>query len=139
MTGFDAPAADGPAARAPIELGRQVVTGLVLFGLLSLFDVVFTFVPAGQGDVGPPFPVLVLGLLLGLASLVLIAVVPRVGRRALIWLIGCRLLSALTGLPAFFVDGVPGWVRILVTVFAVLTLVAAVLIQPGLARAHRAV
>lgn len=76
MTSFDAPAAGGPATRAPIELGRQVVTGLVLFGLLSLFDVAFTFVPAGQGDVGPPLPVLVLGLLLGLASLVLIALVP---------------------------------------------------------------
>jgi hypothetical protein len=125
---------DGSAARPPTGLGRQVMAGLVVFGVLSLFDVVFTFVPAGPGEVGPPLPVVVLGLLLGVLSLVLIALVPRFGRRALIWLVGCRLLSALIGLPAFVVDGVPGWVRVLVAVFGVLTLVACVLVRPGLAR-----
>jgi membrane protein implicated in regulation of membrane protease activity len=44
------------------------------------------------------------------------------------------VLSALIGLPAFFVGGVPSWVTVLVAIFLVLTLLGCVLVAPGLRR-----
>jgi hypothetical protein len=116
-------------------LPRSLLVGLVLFGLLSVVDVVMTFVPVSPGEAGPPFAVVVLGFVLGIVSLGLLAVVVRRGSTAALrWLTGCRVLSALIGLPAFFVGGVPSWVAVLVAIFLVLTLLGCVLVAPGLRR-----
>ncbi|MDT7582820.1 MAG: hypothetical protein QOE32_370 [Pseudonocardiales bacterium] len=116
-------------------LPRSLLGGLVLFGLLSVVDVVITFVPVSLGETGPPFAAVVLGLVLGIVSLGLLAIVVlRRSTAALRWLTGCRVLSALTGLPAFFVGGVPSWVVVLVAIFLVLTLLGCVLVAPGLRR-----
>lgn len=101
---------------------------LVLFGLLSLTDVVMTFVPAPP-DEGPPLAILISGFVLGVASLILIALVLRTGSRTLLGvLVACRVVSALTAVPAFLIDGVPEPFIVLAAVFCVLTVVACVFV-----------
>ena len=109
--------------------------GLVLAALLALGDVVSAFFPTPDGVVGPPLPIVVLGGLLGIATLAAVVVAWRSGRRGALWTVaGTRVLSALAALPAFFVD-VPALVKLLVAVFVVLTIVSVALV---LAPARRA-
>ena len=69
-----------------------------------------------------------LGGLLGVATLVAVAVAWRKGGRgALRTVAGARVLSMLTAVPAFFVD-VPAVVTVLVAVFVVLTVACVVLV-----------
>lgn len=106
----------------------NIRAGLVLFGLLSLTDVVMTFLPSPP-DEGPPLAILISGLVLGVVSLILIALVLRTGSRALLAvLVACRVASALTAVPAFLVDGVPGPFVVLAAIFCVLTVVACVFV-----------
>ncbi|MDT5337492.1 MAG: hypothetical protein QOD90_2997 [Mycobacterium sp.] len=101
--------------------------GLVLFGLLSLTDVVMTFVTSPNE--GPPPSIVISGFILGVVSLVLIALVLRTGSRALLAvLVACRVASALTAVPAFLIDGVPGPFVVLAATFCVLTVVACVFV-----------
>ena len=102
--------------------------GLILFGLLSLTDVVMTFVPSSPNE-GPPLPILISGFVLGVVSLVLIALVLRTGSRVLLAvLVACRVVSALTAVPAFLIDDVPGPFVVLAAAFCVLTVVACVFV-----------
>jgi len=114
----------------------RVRTGLVLLGLLSVFDVVFTTSPAGtETSAGPPIEVLIAGGILGLVSLVLVVLVWRGARGTVGWaLVVLRVLSALLGVPAFLAPDVPTWARVMVGVFALLTIAGVVLVRPALHR-----
>jgi hypothetical protein len=111
---------------SPVTTRTRV--GLVLAALLAVGDVVSAFFPTPDGVVGPPLPIVVLGGLLGIATLAAVVVAWRSGRRGALWTVaGTRVLSALAALPAFFVD-VPALVKLLVAVFVVLTIVSVALV-----------
>lgn len=102
--------------------------GLGLAAFLGVADVVLSFIPVPEGDVGPPQWIVVLSGLLGVATLAAVVVAWRKGgRRALRTVAVTRVLSMLTAVPAFFVD-VPMVVTVLVAVFVVLTVACVVLV-----------
>lgn len=109
--------------------------GLVLLGLLSVLDAVTVLLAQGGF---PPVEVAVLASALGVLSLVLLVPAWRGGRVALRWLVGVRLMSALTSLPAFVVGGVPVAVQAVVAGALVVTLLGCALVLPGLRRAPSA-
>lgn len=76
--------------------------GLWLLGLCSVLDLAVIGVP------GPPIGVAILGGVLGFASLVIVVRALRDARRGVRLLAALRIISALTAVPAFFVDNVPG-------------------------------
>jgi hypothetical protein len=103
-------------------------TGLVIAALLGVADVVSAFFPTPDGEVGPPLPIVLLGGLLGIATLGAVAVAWRTGKRGALRIVaGTRVLSAITALPAFFVD-VPAPLKLVVAVAVVLTVVCVVLV-----------
>jgi hypothetical protein len=97
-------------------------TGLVLAFLLGLVDLAGPFQPTPDGQVGPPYAILLLGGLLGLITVVAVVVAWRTAKRGAIRLVaGARIISMITALPAFFVD-VPAWVKVLVGIVVILTI-----------------
>ena len=106
--------------------GRRA--GLVVLGLLSLADV--ATLPLTDGE-HPPYPVAALATLLGIVSLVLVVQALRDPSRSLRVLIGLRVLSALTVLPAFFVDNVPAAAQVIAGAIVVLTAVGVLLVARG--------
>jgi hypothetical protein len=103
-------------------------TGLVIAALLGVADVVSAFFPTPDGEVGPPLPIVLLGGLLGIATLAAVVVAWRTGKRGALRIVaGTRVLSAITALPAFFVD-IPAWLKLVVAVAVVLTVVCVVLV-----------
>lgn len=105
---------------------RQRV-GLVLAGLLNASVIPSAFSPTPEGEVGPPFSVLLLGTALGVVGLVAVIVAWRNGNRvALRIAAGAMIISLLIALPAFFVD-VPVWLKAVVALTALLTVSAVVL------------
>lgn len=103
-------------------------TGLVLLALLALGDVALPFTTDGEH---PPMWVAIVGLVLGVASLVCLPAAWRGRTPALFGLLGTRVVSALLSLPAFFVDDVPGEVLGIVVLTVALTVVGAVLALAG--------
>jgi hypothetical protein len=103
---------------------RLHTAGLAILGLLSLFDLALPLVTDGEH---PPIEVALVGAVLGLASLVLIGYVVRGAARAVAPLVVLRVLSALTAVPAFFVDDVPAAATVFAAAFIVLTFVGAAL------------
>ncbi len=98
--------------------------GLGLGAVLGLLDVAAPLIfPTGSpGEDGPPVGITVLGVVLGLVTLAAVYRAWTTGSRPMVRLIaGTRLLSMISGLPAFFVD-VDAWIKVVVAVFAVLTL-----------------
>ena len=123
-----------PAALAPTVTARTR-TGLVLAAVLGVADVVSAFFPTPDGEVGPPLSIVLLGGLLGLVTLAAAAVAWRTGRRGALRVVaGTRVLSAVAALPAFFVD-VPAWLKLVVAVGVVLTVVCVVLVLSPARRA----
>lgn len=110
------------------HLSQRVRTGLVLCILLGVSTLPSAFVPAvGTGKNGPPIPVLVLDVLLGLVAIGGAVLFWRTGNRLANRLAaGALIINAITALPAFFVD-VDAWVKILVAVVVILTVAAVVL------------
>lgn len=102
--------------------------GLVLAAVLGVGDVVSAFFPTPDGEIGPPLPIILLGGLLGIATLAAAVVAWRTGRRGALRIVaGTRVLSVITALPAFFVE-IPAWLKLLVAVVVVLTVVCVVLV-----------
>jgi len=103
---------------------------LIISAVLGVVDIV-SVVGAGADD-GPPLPVLVIGVVMGIITLVGVSMAWR-GRRGGVPTVGVsRVVSALSGVPVFFLgDEVPDLVPPLVAVFIVLTIVALVLIHVG--------
>jgi hypothetical protein len=102
---------------------RQKV-GLALAGVYSFMQVPGAFLPTPEGEEGPPYFILVLGALLGVAGVVAAVKAWRGSRTATRVLAGAIIVVTLTGLPAFFVDGIPAGIRILVGVAVVWTMAA---------------
>ena len=86
-------------------MSRTFRAGLIAFGLLSVVDLAGPLLTDGDT---PPMSIALIGSALGLISLVLVVLAWRGARRAVVPLIALRVLSALTAVPAFFVDDVPG-------------------------------
>ncbi|MCU1688651.1 MAG: hypothetical protein JWN61_338 [Pseudonocardiales bacterium] len=118
------------AAAVPFSLTGRVKAGLIvaiILGLGDLASILLAPTDTGQND-GPPLPVMILATVLGAVTLAAIWVAWRTGsRRALRVVAGTRILSALTSLPAFFVD-IPAGLLVITAVGVVLTIVCLVLI-----------
>ena len=100
--------------------------------LLGVLDIVGL---AGIGaDDGPPVAIVVLDAVMGVITLVGARMAWRGDRRGAVAVIVSRAISALSALPAFFVDDVPDWVPPFVGVFLVLTLVGVGLLVASLRR-----
>ncbi len=102
--------------------------GLVLAGLLALGDVGSIFISTPEGEDGPPFVVLAIGLVVGLITLVAIVPAWRTGSRTALRVVaGTRIVSAILSLPAFFVD-VPAGLKMGAAAAFALTVVCVVLV-----------
>lgn len=104
---------------------RSRTVGLSILGLLSLLDLVGPLITDGEH---PPMEVALVGSVLGLASLVLIGYVVRGATRAVAPLVVLRVMSALTAVPAFFVDDVPAVAMVVVGGIITLTIVGVALV-----------
>jgi len=103
--------------------------GLVLAGLLGLADAIG--VVTGGVD-GPPMGVVVAGAVLGVITLVGVVLGWRGSRAGIAVAAVTRVLSALTAVPAFFVDDVPAPAVGLAAVGVIVTLIAVGLLAPAL-------
>jgi heme A synthase len=98
---------------------RQKV-GLVLAGVYSVGNIPSAFMPT--------LGIMIIGSVLAVVGLVAVVMAWRTGSRvALRVAAGAIIVITLTGLPAFFVD-VPAWVKLLVGVSTILTIVTVVLL-----------
>jgi hypothetical protein len=116
----------------PVDAGlttKQKV-GVGVAGLLSLANLPSVLVPTPDGEEGPPFAILVLATILGVIGLVAVVLAWRRNRVALRVAAGVIIVSALTSLPAFFVD-VPTGIKVATAVTVVLTVVAVALMFSG--------
>jgi hypothetical protein len=121
-------------------LSTKNKVGLAIAGLLGIADSFSFLQPTPEGEVGPPFGILVLGSICGVITVVAVVVAwVKANRGAIRVAAGARIVSMLTALPAFFVD-VPAGIKILVTAVVVLTVVSVVLmLSPARDAAHEGV
>ena len=107
---------------------RRQRVGLVLAGLLSAGNSLSAIDgPTPEGEVGPPMVVLWAGTVLGVIGLVAVVIAWRSGNRAALRVAaGALIISALTAVPAFFVD-VPAFLKIFAALSVLLTIAAVVL------------
>jgi hypothetical protein len=120
-----------PAVHTPLSTANRVGIGLAV--VLSLMDFASLLVPTPPGEVGPPYVVLLLSAALGVVTLAAVVVAWRSGSRgALRIAAGARVVSAITALPAFFLD-VAAWIQLVVALTVVLT-IACVLLMLAPAR-----
>jgi hypothetical protein len=112
-------------------MNRSARAGLVVLGVLSVLDLIGPLTTDGEH---PPMGIALVGSLLGLVSLALVVSAWRGARRAVLPLVVLRGLSALTAVPALFVDGVPGPIVLLVAVGLVVTVAAIVAVVAGARR-----
>jgi hypothetical protein len=104
---------------------RPVRVGLWLLGFCSLLDV--ATLPMTDGT--PPWSVAIAGAVLGAISLVLVVRALRgAGVRLLI---GLRILSALSAVPAFVLGDVPGAAVAAAAAVVVLNVVGVLLVAGG--------
>ena len=100
---------------------------LVLFGLLSLADIAGLAITDGDH---PPYAVAALGAVLGVVSLAIVVQIWRGDWRGVWVLLGARVLSAVSAVPAFFVSDVPAGAVVAAAAIIALTAVALVLLRP---------
>jgi hypothetical protein len=106
-------------------------TGLGILGLLSLADLAAPLLTDGET---PPMSIALIGSGIGLVSLVLLALAWRGRTGPAIGLVVVRMLSALTAVPAFFVDDVPAVPMAMAGIGIALTVVGTVLVLSGIRR-----
>jgi len=103
--------------------------GLGIAALLGLIDCASLLFTTAEGEVGPPVAILVLTTLCGIVTLVAVGPAWRSGDRVATRVTaGARIVSALTALPAFFVD-IPAGVVVITAALVVLTVVSVVLMM----------
>lgn len=106
---------------------RRQTVGLLLAGLLSIGNIPSVLSPTPEGQDGPPLLVLWLGTVLGVVGLVAVVIAWRTGNRAALRVTaGALVVTALTALPALFVD-IPVVLKSLAALSIVLTVGAVVL------------
>jgi hypothetical protein len=99
---------------------RAFTIGLGICVLLGLLDVVAL---AGMGAEGaPPAIVGITGAVLGVITLAAAGLAWRGQRGGVTTVVVSRLLSALLGVPAFFVDEAPDWAQVIVAIAIALTI-----------------
>ncbi len=108
---------------------RTTTVGLALAALLGLGEIVS--LPFGDGE-HPPLVVAVAGAVLGLVTLAGVVTGWRGSRAGIVAVIVTRLLSALTAVPAFLVDGVPAPALAAAAVGIAVTLASVALVAPAL-------
>jgi hypothetical protein len=121
-----------------MTLSKANKIGLALAFVMGVLDIVV--IPTTPKDQpGPPMPVMILDTILGVITVVAVVIAWRSHSHGAIRITaGARILSMLTALPAFFVDGVPNPVRLLVAAFVVVTvLTVALLLSPSKAALPR--
>lgn len=102
--------------------------GLLLLGLLSLGDIATLFVTDGKT---PPYAVAGLDAALGAICLYLVGRALREPAQPVRLLVGLRILSAATALPAFVVSGAPAAAKALAAAAVVLTAAGVLLTSRG--------
>ncbi len=110
--------------RTPATWSMANRIGLVLTLLLGLANVTSAFFPTPEGQVGPPFEVLLADTVL--AAVVVVAVIVawlRGSRIAARIAAGCVILIAISAMPAFFVD-VPPEIKAVVGAVTLVTVLA---------------
>jgi hypothetical protein len=108
---------------------KSFVTGLVLAGLLALGDLTTPLTTDGEH---PPMSIALIAAAIGLLTVVGMVLAWRGSRAGIATIIVTRLLSAVTAVPAFFVDDVPGWAIGAAAFGVVVTLLCVALIAPRL-------
>jgi hypothetical protein len=103
-------------------------SGLVVLAALSVIDLLGPLFTDGSH---PPMSVALAGAAIGLASLALILPAWRGSRPAVWGLVGLRLLSALSAVPAFFASDVPAPAIGLAAGLIAVTLLGATLVVAG--------
>jgi hypothetical protein len=106
-------------------------TGLILAGLLGALDIAGGIMQLGGADLLPT-AVAVLMIAFGVATLVLVPFAWRGSAWAGWTIVGVRILSAMTGLPAFFVPGVPAGAVVAASTGLLLAVMVATLIALGM-------
>ena len=107
--------------------GRQVRAGLVLAMLLAVNDALLVVTQQlGDGD-----PVVILMLMCAVLTAVAVPFAWRGSGRGRHTVVGTRALSALTGLPAFFVADVSTVGVVMAAIGIVLAMIVAVLVYSG--------
>jgi hypothetical protein len=111
-------------------VARASKAGLVLAGLLGLLDVISLFSinsPFPEGMTPPPGWLVILVAILGLITLAAIVPAWRGNHRAILVVVVTRILSAISAVPAYFVN-VPSYILISTTMIVVLTILTVWLI-----------
>ena len=108
---------------------RTFTIGLVISAVLGAVDV-FSVIGAGADD-GPPAAVLGISLVMGVITLVGVSLAWRGRRGGVAAVVASRVLSALLGVPAFFVDEAPEWAPPAVAIGIALTVLALALLYAG--------
>ena len=108
-----------------MNMNASTRTGLILLGLLSVGDIAGLALTDGEH---PPYAVAAVGAALGAGSLYFVAKAWQGSRAALRPLIAMRIVSALTAVPAFFVDDVPTAALAAAAAIVVLTAVSVFLV-----------
>jgi hypothetical protein len=105
-----------------VTFSRLNKAGFVIALLLGLSDLASVLMPTPDGEVGPPFAILIIDAVLGLITIVAVVIGWRTGGRGAVRIAaGARIVSMVTALPAFFA-GVPAAILLLVSVFVVVTI-----------------
>ena len=99
--------------------------GLAILGLLSLADTSALLLTDGNT---PPYAIAALATALGLVSLVLVVRAFQDSSRPIRLLVGLRVISAVTALPAFLVDDVPAVAQAAAAATVALTAVGILLV-----------
>lgn len=101
--------------------------GLGLAALLGVADIVSLAFPP-DGETGPPLGIVIFGGLLGLVTLVGVGRAFRTRSRGAVRVVAAaRIISAITALPAFFVD-IPAGLRLYAGLIVILTVALVVMI-----------
>ncbi len=108
-------------------------TGFVLGMLVGFANIPGVFVPGGETDTGsptgPPLPVLLFGLVAGIAIMGLLARAWQTGSRGLVRAAAVLMvLVALTAVPAFFSPDIPAWIVAFAGVYVLATVASLVLL-----------
>lgn len=125
----------GLGAETDQRLGTKAKIGLALTILMGVASLPSVLAPTPEGEVGPPFAILVVSTVLGLASIVTAVWAWRTGNRLAIRLTAASVIvNTVAGLPGIFAD-IPAALRVATAVFTLLAVVAVVLM---FSRSHSA-
>jgi hypothetical protein len=110
-------------------LSTKNKVGLGIAALLGLVDLPSVLSSTPDGEVGPPFPVLILSTICGVVTLVAVYLAwRRKNAGAVRVAAGARIVSMLAALPAFFVD-VSSIIKVVSAVFVVVSIVCVALMM----------